>query len=93
MNDPIEVSSLINAVTGQSGRSSQFHGESQGAMDQRPNGMILIISERRRSGSRSQGRSWSWPGRCCGTPDLAGEWSVAEAVGTGVSDQVIGAIR
>lgn len=60
-------------------------------MDQRPNGMILIISERRRSGSPSQGRSW--PGRCCGTPDLAGEWSVAEAVGTGVSDQVIGAIR
>ena len=54
-------------------------------------GVILIRSERRRSGSSSQGR-WR-PGRCCGAPDPVGEERVAETVGAGVGDQVIGAIR
>ena len=54
-------------------------------------GVILIRSERRRSGSRSQGR-WR-AGRCCGAPDPAGEGPVAETVGAGVGDQVVGAIR
>ena len=54
-------------------------------------GVILIRSERRRSGSRSQGR-W-WHGRCCGAPDPAGEGAVAKAVGAGVGDEVVGAIR
>ena len=54
-------------------------------------GVTLIRSERRRSGSRSQGR-WR-AGRYCGAPDPAGEGPVAKAVGAGVGDQVVGAIR